>query len=205
MPVLLCCPLQPRNCLCCPAILSFKRCYQLLPYKDPQSLFSKVLCSGRGNLHGQLVLLVDDFAAISRCCPEFWSRTTKNWDWTLWILVRPSGSKWMMDVTNAWGSWCVCNCSLHSLLLLDLPWLLFWTWLCSHGSCTQHSSHLQRQWPVRKHKDCRDCREHPAVRPDLSYPIGSVSSFGCANSEMPLGFMGLHRSSPHATQQLNMA
>jgi hypothetical protein len=36
--------------------------------------------------------------------------------------------------------------------------------------------------------------------PDLSDPIGSVSSFGCANSEVPLRFLGLHRSSQQATQ-----
>ena len=43
------------------------------------------------------MLLVDDFAAILRCCPEFVIEPRKTIELygILWILVRPSESFWV--------------------------------------------------------------------------------------------------------------
>lgn len=147
------------------------------------------------------------FCSNFKVLPWICNRTTKN-DWTLWHTMDSCASFWIWEMHEAHSYdsesvWCVMCLKLFSIhcYYFDLSWTL----LCSHGSCTQRSSHLQRQWPVQKHKDCRDCWEHPVwphitLGPDLLDPISSVSSFGCANSEVPLRFLGLHRSSQQATQ-----
>ena len=128
------------------------------------------------------------FCSNFKVLPWICNRTTKN-DWTLWHTMDSCASFWVqMDdgydkctrltvmIVKVFDVLCVWNCSLYihccSWTYLGYYFDLSWTLLCSHGSCTQRSSHLQRQWPVQKHKDCRDCCEHP-VRPHMARPIGS--------------------------------
>lgn len=83
------------------------------------------------------------FCSNFKVLPWICNRTTKN-DWTLWHTMDSCASFWVLLGPNGWWIWqmheahsydsesvwcvmCLKLFSIHSLLLLDLPWLLFWS------------------------------------------------------------------------------